>query len=92
MTGSMGEERRFHSATLLRNGKVLIAGGAYGEAEFINYRDTLELYDPKTGKFSPAGKMREKKAHQMALLLKNGKVFIMGGNYGNKVLNTVELY
>lgn len=92
MTGSMNESRRYHSATLLKNGKVLIAGGAYGQAEMIDYRNTLELYDPQTGKFSLAGKMREKKADQIALLLKNDKVIIIGGGYGNKILNTVELY
>ena len=92
MTGSMIESRRGHTATLLRNGKILITGGAFGQAEMIDYRDTLELYDPKTGKFSLAGKMREKQAHQTAILLKNNKVLILGGNYGNKILNTVELY
>ena len=44
----MLEPRSGHSATLLPNGKVLIAGGMRRNQDF--YR-SAELYDPATGKF-----------------------------------------
>src|SRR5262245_33381705 len=43
-TGSMGTAREFHTATLLPNGRVLVAGGYNG-----SYLSSAELYDPGTG-------------------------------------------
>ena len=43
-TGSLNQARYAHSATLLRNGKVLVAGGFYGTALAV-----AELYDPASG-------------------------------------------
>jgi Kelch motif protein len=46
-TGSMTEAREHYTATLLRNGKVLIAGGRVAGST----RNSAELYDPTTGTF-----------------------------------------
>jgi hypothetical protein len=62
----MTAARGLHTATLLNNGKVLIAGGNYQAAE---------LYDPAKGTFSPTGDMTESGA-DTATLLTNGKVLI----------------
>jgi hypothetical protein len=51
-TGSMGIARTGHTATLLRDGTVLIAGGI---APDLGRTATAELYDPATGTFSPVG-------------------------------------
>ena len=58
-TGSMTTLRFRHTATLLPNGKVLIAGGndvCYLGVPCIGL-NTAELYDPPTGTFTPAGAM-----------------------------------
>jgi len=92
-TGSMGTARRFHTATLLNTGKVLIAGG---EDAASNAFASAELYDPSSGTFTPtAGSMTIARAGHTATLLSNGKVLIAGGTSGGDTeaaLSTAELY
>src|SRR5262249_32314401 len=64
-TGSMAPPRSMHTATLLNNRPILIAGASRFQ--------TAELYDPSTGPFSAAGEMTEPGA-ETATLLANGKV------------------
>src|ERR1700683_3382482 len=72
-TGSMTIARSGHTATLLPNGKVLIAGGYTGSVQLAS----AELYDP--GTFAPTGDMTTPRAGNTAVLLPNGKVLIAGG-------------
>lgn len=80
-TGSMAAERVFHTATLLPDGRVLVTGGAYTPTKGLIYsRDTAELYDPKTGKFSKAGPMSDERTLHQATLLPDGRVLVTGGS------------
>jgi Galactose oxidase, central domain len=92
-TGSMASPRASHTATLLPNGSVLIAGGysSISGGGFSGATATVELYDPDTGKFSPAGKMSLPRFWHSATLLKNGKVLIAGG-YPYPPTATAEMY
>ena len=54
-TGSLATGRHFHTAVLLSNGKVLVAGGIGPNAYFSTA--TAELYDPATGQWSATGSM-----------------------------------
>ena len=74
-TGDMTVGRIGHSATLLPDGKVLIAGGTVGNAPIA----TAELYDPASGTFSLTGDMRQAQRWHSATLLMTGKVLISGG-------------
>ena len=81
-TGSMATARYHHTATLLPNGKVLIAGGFAGETACALTPPPLssaELYDPATGTFSPTGSMSFARGHHVATLLQDGTVLIVGG-------------
>ena len=90
-TGSLGVGRTFHTATLLPNGRVLIAGGNLTDGSG-NVTSSAELFNPSTGTFSPTGAMGRPRAYQTATLLLNGKVLIAGGanNFGD--IQTAEIY
>jgi len=83
-TGSMAEARREgHTATLLTNGKVLVAGG-------IDATTTAELFDPASGTFSATGSMVSARHDHTATVLFNGRVLVAGGD--NVTGATVELF
>ena len=85
----MLEPRSGHSATLLPNGKVLIAGGMRRNQDFYS---SAELYDPATGKFSATGSMAVATVGNAAVLLKSGKVLVAGGWVRGSTTDLAELY
>jgi hypothetical protein len=88
-TSPMLEPRSGHSATLLPNGKVLIAGGMRRNQDFYS---SAELYDPATGKFTPTGSMPLATVGNTAVLLKSGKVLMLGGWVGHGTTDLAEIY
>jgi N-acetylneuraminic acid mutarotase len=91
-TGSLNTARAFHTATLLHDGKVLVAGGYPVDDPFLA---SAELYDPTTGTWSFTGSLNGPRAVFTATLLKDGKVLIVGGIHAgsfDSVLNSAELY
>jgi hypothetical protein len=85
-----------HTATLLSDGRVLIAGGS-NDYNGNSLRIGADLYDPATGTFSAAGSMSIPRSDHTATLLPNGKVLITGGltkdqMYGQKAAKTAELF
>src|SRR5215469_6121926 len=89
-TGSMNIARIGHSATLLSNGKVLVAGGWNGSDLSPTVFASAEIYDPAKGKWSFTGSMTVARAGQSAVLLQNGEVLVAGGD--GETPSTAELY
>jgi len=77
-TGSLNIPRAFHSATLLNDGRVLIAGG-YTVDNFLPIAD-VEVYDPATGVFTVTGSLSVARWGHSAVLLDDGRVLMVGGN------------
>ena len=74
-TGSLNTARYRHTATLLSNGKVLVAGGDTSGS----YLTSAELYDPASGTWTATGSLNTARADHTATLLPNGKVLVAGG-------------
>ena len=95
-TGTLNYAREFHTATLLTNGRVLIAGGDDGSVDdAIQYVFQAELYDPASQSFSPSGSLSTPLEYDTATLLTNGTVLFTGGifgKYGGGVTTSAELY
>ena len=80
--------RQGHTATLLPNGKVLVAGG-YNDSKYL---PTAQLYDPDTGIWTTTGAMSDARWLHAATLLPNGKVLVTGGQTNGVQLARAELY
>jgi hypothetical protein len=93
-SGDMAETRTGHTATLLPDGTVLVAGGHNGGP----FLDSAELYDPATGIWIPGADMTHGRASHTATLLSDETVLVAGGVYGNDAgpccepLSSAELF
>ena len=100
--GSLQKGRGFHTATLLTNGKVLVAGGANraSDSHCIGGIVSVELYDPAAVSFASTGALTAHRFAHTATLLQNGRVLVAGGfgdtsdcqDMGVQAQNTAELY
>jgi hypothetical protein len=93
-TGSMDVARDGHTATLLANGEVLVAGGENNSTGFLS---SAELYNPSTGKWTLTGSLAVARFGHNAVRLANGQVLLAGGLDPNACcgapsLATAELY
>jgi galactose oxidase-like protein/Kelch motif protein len=88
-TVPMLEARSGHSATLLPDGTVLIAGGMRRNQDF--YR-SAEVFDPANNQFHRVGDMSLARVGPVAVLLPSGKVLILGGWVGHDTTDEVEEY
>lgn len=75
-TGSMNVARDGHTATMLTNSEVLVAGGLNNTSGFLA---SSEVYNPATGKWTLEGNLSIARYDHNAVLLNTGKVLVAGG-------------
>ena len=92
-TGNLNTGRLGHTATLLANGQVLVAGGETSTGTILA---SAELYNPATGKWTVTGSMANARTSHTATLLPDGEVLVVGGigiaNPQSPCTATAELY
>jgi hypothetical protein len=88
-TAPMSVPRYNATATLLADGKVLVAGGDGADAS--GFRPTAEIYDPATRAWTSTGSMVVARGQHTATLLLNGTVLVTGGDNG-QFLASAELF
>jgi hypothetical protein len=87
-TGSMSVARDGNTATLLKDGRVLVAGGTNGTIALAS----AEIYDPGTGTFITTTSMSHARTSAVATLLADGRVLIAGGATGSPASASAEIY
>ena len=79
-----------HTATLLKDGRVLIVGGGRRGIELLG---RSLIYDPSSKAFSEAGDLQFDRVNHKAMLLQDGRVLIIGGKAGTgPFVHTAEMY
>ncbi|MDP7040057.1 MAG: kelch repeat-containing protein [Myxococcota bacterium] len=83
--------RAYHSATLLQDGNLLIAGGVGVINSVATSLNSALLYDPESGTYA-AVPMVQQRSHHTATLLEDGSVILIGGRYEGQVLTSTEIF
>jgi len=91
LTGNLHTARSSQTATLLKNGSVLLAAGQNDNTQNYGYLSSAELYNPTTGKFSVTGSLNTPRFLHRAHLLSSGQVLIVAGNHFGSIASA-ELY
>jgi N-acetylneuraminic acid mutarotase len=84
-TGNLNTARSYHTAVMLKTGKVLVVGGSPGLT-------SCELYSPATGTWSNAASTNAQRYLHTTTLLPDGKVLAAGGGNGRYPTNSAEIY
>ncbi|AUX39929.1 uncharacterized protein SOCE26_013240 [Sorangium cellulosum] len=77
--GSMGDARSSHTATLLNDGRVLVAGGIETSSREGGETASAELFEPGSGAWQPVAPMLAARSSHTATLLNDGRVLVVGG-------------
>jgi hypothetical protein len=85
------DTRWYHPAAPLADGRLLVAGG--GDFNGKGPLASTDVIDPQTGKVSAGPPTSTAHVHPAAVLLKDGRVLIIGGGQADRTsLDTAEVY
>jgi hypothetical protein len=91
-TGDLNLARDLHTASLLPNGKVLIAGGYAADSVSTGPTTSAEIYYPREGVWRLTGSMTGARDSHSAITLPDGNILVFGGYNGGGYLETAEIY
>ncbi|CAF4145298.1 unnamed protein product, partial [Adineta steineri] len=80
---SMAIPRKWHTATLLKSGQVIITGGTTTQSDVLV--NSTEIYDPLTDKWSHSASMTTAHSEHTAILLSSGKVLVFGSGISSEI-------
>jgi N-acetylneuraminic acid mutarotase len=85
----MPTARAFHTATVMSDGRVLVAGG---ESDGSSRIGSADIFDPQSNKWTTTGSMAQPRSGAMSALLPDGRVIVVGGLGANTILASAEIY
>ena len=88
----MIEARSFPTASVLDDGRVLVAGGSHTGVGPTAMRRTAEIYDPTRNIWKPAGQFAVSRAGHTATILSDGRVLVVGGAGSASTIALAEVY
>jgi hypothetical protein len=89
----MSSPRAVHAAVTLADGRVALIGGCVVDGcEIGPGSRTIDIFDPKTMKLSPGGRLTTARIGAAAVVLSDGRVLIAGGWTGPQTTASIELY
>lgn len=81
--GRLSEQRAEFAAVTLKDGRVLVTGGSRMKDSFLSRGlqafDTVDCFDPATGRFAAAPRLRAPRYQHAAVALADGRVLLAGG-------------
>lgn len=80
------------SATMLKDGRVLILGASTNGAIPHGAATTAQIYDPKAGTFAPTAPMTVARSGPAVALLQDGRILVAGGDGQHAYLSSAELF
>lgn len=93
-TQSMSSVRKWMTATILADGRVLATGGSSVNNELVDVNNTAAIWDPDTGQWTIGRSgARPRLYHSTALMLPDASVLVAGGGAPGPVINLhAEIY
>jgi N-acetylneuraminic acid mutarotase len=97
----MPQPHTWHSASLLPDGTVLLAGGVNGDPDIgagtiasdrARSLASADRYDPRTRSWSASTAMSQARALHAAVTLPDGRVLVFGGRNKGKTLDSIEIF
>ncbi|AUX48516.1 uncharacterized protein SOCE26_100540 [Sorangium cellulosum] len=90
--GDMAGARSYHTATRMKDGRVLVAGGVRVREGSNEYIADVEAFDPDSDTWQPVASMSVARSFAAAMLLKDGRVLLAGGFNSEGATAGVEVF